>query len=118
MDAGDSRAVDGRKWLQALSDCGFASVRDEAVHRRPGDEAACSAALASPNASSGCCRAAARMGAPLGRDDNIEPVAPVELKQFMLRFGGDDAFHDRGRGRSAGGRDPRSSDRRAGTASG
>ncbi len=34
LDAADSWAVDGHKWLQTPYDCGYAIVRDEEAHRR------------------------------------------------------------------------------------
>jgi glutamate/tyrosine decarboxylase-like PLP-dependent enzyme len=125
VDAADSWAVDGHKWLQTPYDCGFAIVRDEAAHRRAMEISASylppsGAAERDPTAYvpelsrrargfaawamirqlgragiadlvERCCRIAARMGEELGRDDGVALVAPVELNQFMLRFGEDDA---------------------------
>ncbi|WP_425529959.1 hypothetical protein, partial [Stenotrophomonas maltophilia] len=36
------------------------------------------------------CAVAAHMGGTLGRDDGVALIRPVELNQFMLRFGDSD----------------------------
>ena len=125
VDAADSWATDGHKWLQTPYDCGFAIVRDPEAHRRamaisasylpPAEGAERDPSAYVPELSRRArgfatwamikqlgragiadmvechCQIARHMGERLADEPGIELVAPVELNQFMVRFGGDDA---------------------------
>ncbi len=124
VEAADSWATDGHKWLQTPYDCGFAIVRDAEAHRRA---MAISASYLPPAAGSERdpsayvpelsrrargfatwamikqlgraglaemverhCQIARHMGERLADEAGVELVAPVELNQFMVRFGDSD----------------------------
>ncbi|NML07211.1 pyridoxal-dependent decarboxylase [Sphingomonas sp. G-3-2-10] len=124
VEAADSWATDGHKWLQTPYDCGFAIVRNAEAHRRA---MAISASYLPPAEGSErdpsayvpelsrrargfatwamirqlgregiahmveChCQIARHMGERLADEAGIELIAPVELNQLMVRFGGRD----------------------------
>ena len=124
VEAADSWATDGHKWLQTPYDCGFAIVRDAEAHRRAmaisasylpvaeGSEREPSAyvpelsrrargfatwAMIRQLGREGLaemverhCQIARHMGERLADEAGVELVAPVELNQFMVRFGDSD----------------------------
>jgi glutamate/tyrosine decarboxylase-like PLP-dependent enzyme len=124
VEAADSWATDGHKWLQTPYDCGFAIVRDAEAHRRamaisasylpPAEGAERDPSAYVPELSrrargfatwamikqlgrSGIaemverhCQIARHMGERLADEPGVALVCPVELNQFMIRFGGSD----------------------------
>ncbi|MDF7776064.1 pyridoxal-dependent decarboxylase [Sphingomonas sp. AOB5] len=124
VEAADSWATDGHKWLQTPYDCGFAIVRDAEAHRRamaisasylpPAEGAERDPSAYVPELSRRArgfatwamirqlgregiahmveCHSeiARHMGERLADEAGIELVAPVELNQFMVRFGNSD----------------------------
>ncbi|MCW3846707.1 pyridoxal-dependent decarboxylase [Sphingomonas sp. LB-2] len=129
VEAADSWATDGHKWLQTPYDCGFAIVRDAEAHRRAmaisasylplGAETEREPSAYVPELSRRArgfatwamlkqlgraglaemverhCQIARHMGERLADEPGIALVAPVELNQFMVRFGGSGAEGDR-----------------------
>jgi glutamate/tyrosine decarboxylase-like PLP-dependent enzyme len=125
VEAADSWATDGHKWLQTPYDCGFAIVRDAEAHRRamaisasylpPAEGAERDPSAYVPELSRRArgfatwamirqlgragiaemverhCQIARHMGERLADEASITLVCPVELNQFMVRFGNDDA---------------------------
>lgn len=124
VEAADSWATDGHKWLQTPYDCGFAIVRDAEAHRRamaisasylpPAEGAERDPSAYVPELSRRArgfatwamirqfgraglaelverhCQIARHMGERLADEAGVVLVAPVELNQFMVRFGGSD----------------------------
>ena len=128
VEAADSWATDGHKWLQTPYDCGYAIVRDAEAHRRsmaisasylpPSEGAEREPSAFVPELSrrargfatwvmirqlgragiaemvERCCLIAAQMAATIAAEPGATLVCPVELNQFMIRFG--DEFGDAG----------------------
>lgn len=124
VEAADSWATDGHKWLQTPYDCGFAIVRDPEAHRRamaisasylpPAEGAERDPSAYVPELSRRArgfatwamirqlgragiaemverhCQVARHMGERLADEPGVELVCPVDLNQFMVRFGGSD----------------------------
>jgi len=124
VEAADSWATDGHKWLQTPYDSGFAIVRDTEAHRRamavsasylPSAEGAerdpsayvpelsrrargfAAWAMIRQFGREGLahlvechCQIARHMAERLADEAGVALVAPVELNQFMVRFGGSD----------------------------